>query len=418
MKYLSIIILFLFVLLVEVYAYQAVRVYSRKISIFKSKILKNSYWAATCLTLLIILSYIIIGQSNMGVIIDTFLRAFILINIFSKLTLALFVLIDDGLRVVKWVFKRIQTPTKAQNLSKQDGGISRSDFLIKTGLVVAAAPVITMSWGIISRAHDYRIRREKIPIPHLPSAFQGLKIAQISDIHSGSFWNKTAVKGGVEMLMEEKADLVLFTGDLVNNKSSEMQDWGIVFNKISAPLGVYSVLGNHDYGDYEKWPSIAAKEKNLKDLIKIQEGMGWKLLKNEHTVIKIDGEKLGIIGVENWGAAHNFPKYGNLTKAMQGLEVTAVNILLSHDPTHWRAEVLPKFSQIDLTLSGHTHGMQFGVEVPGFKWSPAEYLYKEWAGLYKDKNQYLYVNRGFGYIGYPGRIGILPEITILELQKA
>lgn len=418
MNYVTIILGFLFFFFIEGYAFQAIKQVSKKISKYSSGILKGTYWAATVMAGIIILTYIVIGQSKMSVQIDSFLRVFLMINIFSKLTLALFVLLNDIIRAGKWIIKKLQPKVETLDLSKEEGGISRSDFLLKTGIVVAAAPILTMSWGIISGAHDYRVRREKLSIANLPSAFQGLKIAQLSDIHSGSFWNKTAVKGGVEMLLQEKADIVFFTGDLVNNKSSEMSDWGNVFNKINAPLGVYSVLGNHDYGDYERWASIAAKEQDLKNLIKIQGNMGWKLLKNEHEILEIDGERLGIIGVENWGAAHNFPKYGNLLEAMENMEETAVNILLSHDPTHWRAKVLPNFPQIDLTLSGHTHGMQFGVEVPGFKWSPAEYLYEEWAGLYKQESQYLYVNRGFGYLGYPGRIGILPEITILELQKA
>ncbi|MEX2379881.1 MAG: metallophosphoesterase, partial [Vicingaceae bacterium] len=332
----------------------------------------------------------------------------------TKTVLVLFVFIDDIRRGIKWLIRKYSKP----KIEAKEGGISRSEFLNKSGIIVAALPVISMSWGVISGAHDYRVRRITLPIKGLPNAFNGLKIAQLSDIHSGSFWNKTAVEGGIDLLEAEKADIAFFTGDLVNNKASEMQNWGSVFERIKAPLGVYAVFGNHDYGDYVDWPSIAAKEKNLNDLRTIQKNMGWKLLENENHIIELDGEKLGIIGVENWSARGHFPKYGKLNQASKGLEETSLNVLLSHDPSHWQAEVVPNFPKIDLTLSGHTHGMQFGVEIPGFKWSPAQYFYDEWAGLYKANEQYLYVNRGYGYIGFPGRVGIPPEITILTLEQA
>ena len=220
------------------------------------------------------------------------------------------------------------------------------------------------------------------------------------------------------MMVKEKVDLAFFTGDLVNNRASEMHEWGEIFSKVKAPLGVYSVFGNHDYGDYVQWETPQAKKQNLTDLASIHKQMGWDLLMNQNRILEIEGERLAVIGVENWGAKGRFPKYGKLDEAMEGVKDTAVNILLSHDPSHWQAEVLPRYKNIDLTLSGHTHGMQFGVEVPGFKWSPVQYMYEEWAGLYKSNEQYLYVNRGFGYIGYPGRVGILPEITVFTLETA
>jgi predicted MPP superfamily phosphohydrolase len=253
-------------------------------------------------------------------------------------------------------------------------------------------------------------------LKNLPKSLHGLKIAQISDVHSGSFWNKTAVKGGIEMLQKEKADLTFFTGDLVNNKAEEMSEWMNVFDKVSAPLGVYSVFGNHDYGDYADWASEAEKNKNLQDLKEVHRLLGWNLLSNENRIIEVEGEKLGIIGVENWSSKARFPRYGNMKKATEGMEEAAVNVLLSHDPSHWQEQIISQYPQVDLTLSGHTHGMQFGVEIPGFKWSPVQYMYKEWAGLYRSADQFLYVNRGYGYIGYPGRVGIPPEITIIELE--
>jgi hypothetical protein len=222
---------------------------------------------------------------------------------------------------------------------------------------------------------------------------------------------------GIEMIKEEAADLILFTGDLVNNKASEMDNWKDLFGQLSAPLGVYSTMGNHDYGDYVRWESEEEKAKNLEDFYGIHKEMGWDLLNNENRKIEVDGATLNLMGVENWSAKGRFPKYGNLERARQGLNEKDPTILLSHDPSHWKAEVLEKYPWIDLTLSGHTHGMQYGVEIPGFKWSPVQYFYKEWAGLYQEGRQKLYVNRGFGYIGYPGRFGILPEISVFTLER-
>jgi hypothetical protein len=276
--------------------------------------------------------------------------------------------------------------------------------------------MVAMIYGIVSGAHDYRIRRLKLWFTKLPSAFDGLKIIQIADIHSGSFYNKTAVKGGVEMLMNEKPDVVFFTGDLVNSETREVNAYINVFDKIKAPLGVFSTTGNHDYGDYRLWPTLEAKQRNFKDLIEAHRLLGWDLLMNEHRFLESNGEKLAIIGIENWGTGR-FPKYGKLDKAYKGAEDSAVKILLSHDPSHWDAQVRPEYPDIDLVLAGHTHGFQFGVEMGDVKWSPSQYMYKQWAGLYQEGNQYLYVNRGYGYIGYPGRIGILPEITVIELKK-
>ena len=275
----------------------------------------------------------------------------------------------------------------------------------------------TFAYGILSGAHDYRIRRVKVPLKNLPRQFHGMKIAQLSDIHSGSFFNKTAVKGGVEMLMKEKPDIAFFTGDLVNDRAKEVKDYINIFDKVKAPLGVHSVLGNHDYGDYFQWQDAQAKASNLADLKKAHELLGWKLMLDENRTITVDGESIGLIGIQNWGAG-NFAKYGNLEKAYEHTDDYPVKILLSHDPSHWEAQVLPKYKDIDLALAGHTHGMQFGVEIGNLRWSPVQYRYKQWAGLYEENDQYLYVNRGFGYLGYPGRVGILPEITILELVKA
>ncbi|VAW26017.1 Putative phosphoesterase, partial [hydrothermal vent metagenome] len=228
---------------------------------------------------------------------------------------------------------------------------------------------------------------------------------------------KTAVQGGIDLMMNEKPDIFMFTGDLVNNETSEVGEYKAMFAKISAPLGAYSILGNHDYGDYKQWNSPTAKQQNLDDLVRVHKDMGWNLLRNENRIITVDGEQLAILGVENWGKGR-FAKYGDLDKAYAGSKEVATKILLSHDPSHWDMQVRPNHPDIDLMLAGHTHGFQFGVEIGNFRWSPSQYIYKQWADLYQKGNQQIYVNRGFGFLGYPGRVGILPEITVLELVRA
>ncbi len=225
-----------------------------------------------------------------------------------------------------------------------------------------------------------------------------------------------AVERGVDKILEQNPDIILFTGDLVNDKATEMDQFKDIFSRLKAPLGVYSTLGNHDYGDYVQWPvGGISKEQNLENLKQVHADMGWRLLMNEHVVLERGNEQIALLGIENWSAKGRFPKHGKMHEAYPGAEKYPFKILMSHDPSHWQAEVKQQYKDIDLMLSGHTHGMQFGVELPGFKWSPVQYMYKEWAGLYQDHHQKLYVNRGFGFIGYPGRVGILAEITVLEL---
>jgi hypothetical protein len=242
-------------------------------------------------------------------------------------------------------------------------------------------------------------------------------VVQISDIHTGSFFNRKAVAGGVDLINAQKADVVFFTGDLVNNQSSEAKPYLDIFKRVKADLGVYSTMGNHDYGDYRSWSSDQAKQQDVKNLHEMHGYMGWDLLLNENRFLKVDNEEIAILGLENWGAGR-FSKYGDLPRTIKGTEETPFKILLSHDPSHWDAQVRPEYPDIDLQLAGHTHGMQFGIEIGDFRWSPSQYIYKQWADLYQEGDQFIYVNRGFGYIGYPGRVGILPEITVLELKRA
>lgn len=295
-------------------------------------------------------------------------------------------------------------------------GLTRSAFIARSGLVLASLPLISLTAGMVSGVYDYRVHRVKLVLPRLPSAFEGLTIAQISDIHSGSFYNKRAVSGGIDLLLSLKADVIFFTGDLVNDRINEMRDYQDIFSRVKAPLGVFSSLGNHDYGDYVSWPTPAAKAQNLDELKKVHKLMGYDLLLNEHRRLKIGRDEIGILGVENWGALSHFPKYGRVDLAMKDTEELPVKLLLSHDPSHWQAQVIPRFPEIDAMFSGHTHGMQMGIRAAGFQWSPIQYVYPEWAGLYRHGHQQLYVNVGYGFLGYPGRVGILPEITLFTLS--
>lgn len=255
-------------------------------------------------------------------------------------------------------------------------------------------------------------------MPNLPSGFEGVKLLQISDVHTGSFTDRDAVYKGIQMIKQENADLVFFTGDIVNSMTDELYDWQNIFAEIKAPMGVFSIYGNHDYGDYvPNWASKEAKEKNLADLAQAHKNMGWNLLRNEHITLTKNNQRIGIIGVENWGDRGRFQKYGDINKATKNMPDVPVKLLLSHDPSHFDSIVSKNHKDIDVTFSGHTHGFQFGVEIGSFKWSPSQYIYPHWAGLYHVKNQQLYVNRGFGFLGYPGRVGILPEITVFTLTK-
>lgn len=335
----------------------------------------------------------------------------------GKLLIASVMLLDDGRRLLVWMVNLFYTGGTPDTATAAAGkGIARSTFLKSLALIMGGTALGGFLYGISNR-YNYRVRRVSLRFDHLPEAFRGLKIVQISDIHSGSFDNHQAVLHGVEKIMAERPDLIFFTGDLVNNRSDEAETYKHIFARLNAPLGVYSTLGNHDYGDYVEWPSAEVKRDNLERLKAIHGEMGWRLLMNEHVLLEKDGQQIAVLGIENWGAKAGFPKYGDMSLAYQGLPEKNIpfKILLSHDPSHWDAQVRPEYRDIDLTLSGHTHGMQFGVEIPGLKWSPVQYVYRKWAGLYQEEQQYLYVNRGFGFLGYPGRLGILPEITVIEL---
>ncbi|MFM2385782.1 MAG: hypothetical protein RL660_539 [Bacteroidota bacterium] len=292
--------------------------------------------------------------------------------------------------------------------------MSRSNFITQLALLAGGTGAALLLSGAANR-YRYKVRSIKVKLPKWHASLKGLRIVQISDIHSGSFTNVQAVAKGVQQILDLKPDLIVFTGDLVNDRASEMEDYVDVFAKLKAPLGVYSTLGNHDYGDYVQWPSAKEKYNNLEALKATHAKMGWELLLNTNKEIAYRDSSFALIGVENISGSNKFHSYGDFSKAIAGVEAHPHKILLSHDPSHWSAEVVPHEAHVDLTLSGHTHGMQFGIEIPGFKWSPVQYIYKQWAGLYQKQDKQLYVNRGFGFLGYPGRVGILPEITLLEI---
>ena len=333
--------------------------------------------------------------------------------VLTQIFMVLFFLMDDLRRGAFWTMGQAASIAGAKFMNTEKG-IPRSTFLSWLGVGLSSTLFFSLLYGFGNK-YNYKLVKKKISLNGLPLAFKGFKIIHISDIHSGSLKDKAAVLKGVELIEKQNADIVLFTGDLVNDRATEMHDWMDVFGKINAPQGVYSTLGNHDYGDYVKWDTVEEKKQNLEALKQVHHDLGWRLLMNENISIEKNGEKIKIVGIENWGAKARFPKYGKMDLAMQGVNKEEVAILLSHDPSHWEAEVIPKYSNVQLTLSGHTHGMQFGLENPYFKWSPVQWVYKQWAGIYDNKDQQLYVNRGFGFLGYPGRVGILPEITLIEL---
>jgi hypothetical protein len=294
---------------------------------------------------------------------------------------------------------------------------SRRKFVSQIGLGLAAVPFLSLIYGVTIGKYNYKVIKQRIFFPDLPDAFDGFTITQISDVHSGSFDNPEKINYAIDLVNEQNSDLILFTGDIVNTDAKEMHPWIETFNRIKKhEYGKYSVLGNHDYGEYVTWPSEAAKEANFQDIKNLYGQIGFKLMLNEHTFIEKGDAKIALVGVENWG--HNFKKAGDINKASALVNKEDFKILMSHDPSHWEREVQHHDKNFQLTLSGHTHGMQFGIEIPGyFKWSLAQYVYKQWAGLYENVGRYVYVNRGFGFHAYPGRVGIMPEITVIELKK-
>ncbi len=404
------------VLLIDLYFYQAIALLIANLSPFKKVMLRNIYWGFTAYTILLLLIAMAIPFQEWWPFARIYLFAFAAVLIICKLIGSTFILVDDLSRLFRWLFNAVFTPA-ATNAHKV-GSATRLKFLNQLAVVFAAIPLSAFIYGMVKSGFDYKVRKVRLVLPKLPAAFNGLKILQLSDIHSGSFVSAAPLEKVLKLINEQNADVIFFTGDLVNNITDEAIPFTAIFKQVKAPLGVYSTLGNHDYGDYVQWPTAEAKQKNLQDIKNLHAEFGWKLLMNEHITLKKGEAEIAVLGVENWGAAMRFPKYGDLKKAHAGTENYPVKLLLSHDPSHWDAQVRTSYPDIDVTFSGHTHGMQFGIEIPGIRWSPSKYFYKQWADLYQEGKQFLYVNRGLGFIGYPGRVGILPEITVIELHNA
>ncbi|MEP6804852.1 MAG: metallophosphoesterase, partial [Flavobacterium sp.] len=303
------------------------------------------------------------------------------------------------------------------NASRSEMMPDRRKFVSQIALGLAAVPFLSLIYGIFEGKYNFKVFKQTIYFPDLPDAFDGFKITQISDVHSGSFDNPDKINYAIDLINQQEADMILFTGDIVNTHAKEMHPWLETFNRIKPyKYGKFSVLGNHDYGEYVTWPSEQEKDHNFEEIKKLYGQIGFELLLNEHTYIQKGADKIALIGVENWG--QNFKKAGDLNKASQNVDQDDFKVLMSHDPSHWEYEIKNHPKNFHLTLSGHTHGMQFGIEIPGyFKWSLAQYIYKQWAGLYENVGRYVYVNRGFGFHAYPGRVGIMPEITVIELKK-
>ena len=342
--------------------------------------------------------------------IKSYAFGFLLVYMSLNLILVIILLGEDIFRGSAGLYGKL--------VSKQQFDFStRRKFISQVALGLAAIPFTSLLYGMYRGKYNFKVLKYTLHFEDLPSAFDGYRITQISDIHSGSFDNKEKIEYAVDLINEQKSDVLLFTGDLVNNKATEMLPWKETFGRLKAKDGKFSVLGNHDYGDYVDWNSAEEKAQNLEDLKTIQKDIGFDLLLNESRYLEKDGQRLALVGVENWGKG-GFKKAGDLGKASEHIQSDDFKILMSHDPSHWDEKVLKDPYHYHLTLSGHTHGMQFGIEIPGWiKWSPSKWRYKHWAGIYTELGQHINVNRGFGYLGYPGRVGIWPEITVIELKK-
>lgn len=403
-------------LLLDLYAFHGLRTLTARWSTATAQIIHWTYWGVDLIILFIILYYSFSGKfsNGPGRQVGWVLGA-LMISLVPKLLVVCILGIEDIYRGLSALFAFSQ---KLMGYHTSDTYLpERRKVVSQLAFGLASIPFFGMLYGALKGKYDYRVHRVRLKFKDLPDAFDGFTITQLSDIHCGSFDDPDSVMRGIELANKQKSDLLVFTGDFVNTKADELEEWYNHFKILEAPMGKFSILGNHDYGDYIPWPSQNEKDANLEKLKRLQKELGFNLLLNEHVRIEKDGQSIVLAGVENWGK-RGFVKHGDLTKAIREVNSDDFTILLSHDPSHWEAVTLKEEKHIHLTLSGHTHGMQFGVEIPGFKWSPSKYLYPQWAGLYSQNDRHLYVNRGFGFLGFPGRVGILPEITVIELQKA
>lgn len=413
--------IFVLILLLDLYLWLSIRKGIKAMQRGVSNLLSILYWLPFVMVVALGVVSVFVNIYVWKPHFATLLGGTIMIIYSAKIFTILFFLLADFIKIVNHTVRFSYHKKKQTPCPENKKGITRGNFLKTIGLAGGGLVFSGMIIGAVRWAYDFRIRREFVRYPMLPRELDGVKIVQISDLHLGSWSNKVALQEAVDAINAEDPDFIFFTGDLVNFVTKEANVYKYILSLLKARYGVFTVLGNHDYGDYVKWDSPEEKAQNLRDMEILYKEMGWQLLRNESQLAKVNNIPVAIVGVENWSSYERFPKYGDIDKALEGSEVALFKILLSHDPTHWDKEVSQKYPNINLTLSGHTHGFQFGVELKNFRWSPAQYMYKRWAGLYEnpatDSPQYLYVNRGLGMIGYPGRIGILPEITVLELTS-
>ncbi|MFG4001313.1 metallophosphoesterase [Flavobacterium aquidurense] len=396
--------LFLFI---EFYSYQAFR------TLIRLRWVLVSYQVISLLLLIFIVYSFTQFDRSVGQTRQTmFTMGLMLLVYVPKIVLTLVMFGEDIFRIGASILNYFMYNTPRSEMMP-----NRRKFVSQIALGLAAVPFLSLIYGIFEGKYNFKVFRQTIFFPDLPDAFDGFKITQISDVHSGSFDNPEKINYAIDLINEQEADMILFTGDIVNTHAKEMHPWLETFNRIKEyKYGKFSVLGNHDYGEYVTWPSEKEKDENFKAIKDLYGQIGFELLLNEHTYIQKGNDKIALIGVENWG--HNFKKAGDLNKASQNVHQDDFKVLMSHDPSHWEYEIKNHPKNFHLTLAGHTHGMQFGIEIPGyFKWSLAQYIYKQWAGLYENLGRYVYVNRGFGFHAYPGRVGIMPEITVIELKK-
>jgi uncharacterized protein len=400
------IILLIIIAIIEIYAFQAVKTFT-KVKWVQLLYVIISFFAVVFIFYGFSKFDRGVGQTQMFMM----TIGVLLLVLVPKMLITLLMLLEDILRLI------VGTKNYYANYDTDTFLPERRRFVSQVALGIAAVPFLSMIYGMTVGKYNFKVLRQTLFFPDLPDAFDGFKITQISDIHSGSFDNPEKISYAVDLINQQESDLLLFTGDIVNTHATEMHPWIDTFKNIkNHEFGKFSVLGNHDYGEYVEWKSEEAKNKNFEDIKDLHRQIDFKLMLNENTKIKKGNDEIAIVGVENWGV--KFKKVGDLNKAAENLNKEDFKILMSHDPSHWDAEVKDHAKNFHLTLSGHTHGFQFGIEIPGIiKWSPVEYVYKQWAGLYENVGKYIYVNRGFGFHAFPGRVGIMPEITVIELKK-
>lgn len=399
------ILFFAILIAFDLYAYQAFRF------LVKGRLGTIIYFLITALVIGGLFWQVSTGDRRQWSAATQFFIVAFVIMLVSKLILVAVMFGEDIFRALEGLYYKLSGKTTSYTLP------SRRKFISQVALGLAAIPFASILYGVVKGRYNFKVLKYTLHFEDLPEAFDGYRITQISDVHSGSFDNKEKVEYAIDLINEQASDAILFTGDMVNNEAKEMEPYMDIFSKLKAKDGKFSVLGNHDYGDYVSWESDADKEANLDRLKEIQKEIGFDLILNDSRFLEKDGERIALVGVENWGAG-GFKKAGDLNKAVTNIASDDFKILLSHDPSHWEQEVISHKDHFHLTLSGHTHGMQFGIEIPGWiKWSPVKWRYKHWAGIYKEEGQYINVNRGFGYLAFPGRVGIWPEITVIELKK-